>query len=334
MRRRDVIAGIGGAVAGPSVLWSLPARAQQPRLVGMLMNGNSNEPALQANVTAFTQGLRDLRWVEGANLRLEIRWNGGSAERARSFASELIRLSPAAILSASTTNLLALRNATNTIPVVFLQVSDPVMQGFVPNLTRPGGNATGFSAYEFSIGGKWLELLKQIAPGLTQVSMMVNPDTAPQSKFFMKAIEAAAPTFNVRIEAAPVRSMPDIEHAIVDAAHKGAGIIIPTDSYTRVRGQQVAETALKSRVPVIAAFPEFIDQGGLMYYGPSSIENLTEQYRQAASYVDRILKGAKPGDLPIQGATKFSLFINRKTAAMLGLDIPARLLFTADRVIE
>jgi putative ABC transport system substrate-binding protein len=304
------------------------------RLIAVLMNGNSNEPALQANVAAFTQGLRDLGWVDGRNLRLEIRWNGGNVERARNFASELIGLSPAAIMSASTTNLLALRNATNTIPIVFLQVSDPVVQGFVPNLTKPSGNVTGFSAYEFSIGGKWLELLKQIAPRLAHVSMVVNPDTAPQSKFFMKAIEAAAPAVNVRVEGAPVRSMPDIERAIVNAGQKGAGIIIPTDSYTRGHGQQIADIALKSRVPVIAAFPEFIDQGGLMFYGPSSIENLTEQYRQAASYVDRILKGAKPGDLPIQGATKFSLFINRKTATVLGLEIPSRLLFTADKVIE
>jgi putative tryptophan/tyrosine transport system substrate-binding protein len=329
VRRREFIVLLGGAAT-----WPFAAHAQQTRLVGILMNGNANEPNLQANVKAFTQGLADLGWVEGKNLRLEIRWNGGNAERARSFASELTTLSPAAIMSASTTNLLALRNATSTIPIVFLQVSDPVAQGFVSNLTKPGGNATGFSAYEFSIGGKWLELLKEIAPRLTHVAMMVNPDTAPQSRFFMKAIEAAAPAFSMRVEAAPVRAMSEIERAIEVAGQQGNGIIIPTDSYTRTRGAQIAEIALKRRVPVIGAFPEFIDQGGLMYYGPSSVENLAEQYRQAATYADRILKGAKPGDLPIQGATKFSLFINRKTATAFGLEIPPRLLFTADRVIE
>ncbi len=330
MRRREFIACLGAAAA----MWPLAAGAQQARLVGILMNGNSNEFVLQANVKAFVQGLADLGWVEGKNLRLEIRWNGGNAERARNFASELIALSPAAIMSASTTNLLALRNATNTIPIVFLQVSDPVAQGFVPSLTKPGGNTTGFSAFEFSIGGKWLELLKEIVPRLARVAVVVNPDTSPQSQFFMKAIQSAAPAFNVSVEEASVRAMSDIQRAIERAGQQATGIIIPTDSYTRMRGPQIAETALKLRVPVIAAFPEFIDQGGLMYYGPSSVENLIEQYRQAASYVDRILKGAKPGDLPIQGATKFSLFINRKTATAFGLEIPPRLLFTADRVIE
>jgi putative tryptophan/tyrosine transport system substrate-binding protein len=173
-----------------------------------------------------------------------------------------------------------------------------------------------------------------MAPRLTRVAMMVNPDTSPQSRFFTRAIEVAAPAFNVRFEAAPVRTIPDIERAMEAAGQQGTGIIIPTDSYTRVNGPRIADIALKSRVPVIGAFPEFIDQGGLMFYGPSSIEYLTEQYRQAASYVDRILKGAKPGELPIQGASKFSLFINRKTATALGLEIPPRLLFTADRVIE
>jgi putative ABC transport system substrate-binding protein len=236
---------------------------------------------------------------------------------------------------ASTTNFLSLRKATRTVPLVFLQVSDPVMQGFVPNLTKPGGNATGFSAYEFSIGGKWLELLKQMAPSLTRVAVAFNPDTSPQSSFFMRAIEAAAPAFNVSVEAARVRTVTELDRAIEgEAGQRTSGVILTTDSFTRTRGPHIAELALKSRVPVIGAFPEFIDQGGLMYYGPTSLEHLTDQFRQAASYVDRILKGAKPGDLPIQNATKFSLFINRKTATALGLEIPPRLLFTAEKVIE
>jgi len=331
MRRREFIAGLGGAAA----LWPFAAHPQQTRVVGLLMNGNSNELPLQANVKAFADRLSQLGWVEGNNLRLEVRWHGGNVESARNFAAELVALKPAVITPASTTNLLALRNATNTIPIVFLQVSDPVAQGFVPNLTKPGGNSTGFSAYEFSIGGKWLDLLKEISPGLARVAVMSNHETSPQSKFFIRAIEAAASGLKVRVDQASVRSMADIESAIENAARQPAGgIIVPTDSYTRVRGERIAELALKHKVPAIGAFPEFIDQGGLMYYGPSWADNLIEQFRYAAGYVDRILKGTKPGDLPVQSADKFVLFINRKTATTFGLEIPPKLLFTADKVIE
>jgi putative ABC transport system substrate-binding protein len=316
-------------------IWPLAAPAQQTRLVGVLMNGNSNELPLQGFVAAFVQGLRDRGWTEGKNLKLEFRWNGGNAERARNFASDLVALSPAAIMCASTANLLALKNATTTIPIVFVQVSDPVAQGFVSSLTRPGGNATGFIAFEFSIGGKWLELLKQIAPGVAHVAVMSNPETSPQTRFFIRAIEAAASGFNMRVEAAPVRSMQDIERAIEKVASEPNGcIIVPTDSYTRTRGQQIAALALKFRVPMIAAYSEFIDHGGLMFYGPTANERLDDQFREAASYTDRILKGTKPGDLPVQAPSKFSLFINRKTATAFGLEIPPRLLFTADKVIE
>jgi putative ABC transport system substrate-binding protein len=332
MRRREFIAMLGGGVAAA---WPLAAAAQQTRMVAVLMNGNSNEPPLQANVAAFTARLRELGWVEGKNLRLEIRWNGGSVERARRFASDLIALKPAAILSSSTTNLLALKNETSTIPIVFLQVSDPVVQGFVPNVTRPGGNATGFSNYEFSVGGKWLELLKQIAPTLGRVAVMSNTDTSPQTRFFGRAIEDAAPGFKISVVTTPVRSTEDIERTIQNVASEpNGGIIVPTDSFTRTRGDRIAAMAFKLRVPVIAAFSEFVDQGGLMYYGPAANENMLEQFSQAAAYVDRILKGEKPGDLPVQAAAKFSLYINRKTATAFGLEIPPRLLFTADKVIE
>jgi putative ABC transport system substrate-binding protein len=329
MRRRAFLAILGG------VAWPLAVHAQSTRLVGVLMNGNSNEASLQANLTGLTEGLRDLGLVEGRNLRLEVRWNGGNAERARSFASELIAMKPAAIVSASTTNLLALKNATNSIPIIFLQVSDPVAQGFVQSVTKPGGNATGFSAYEFSIGSKWLDLLRELSPSMTRVVVMVNPDTSPQSKFFMRAIESAAARFKVSAELSPVRSADDIGRVFQGIAEKpGVGMIIPTDSYTRTRGERIAELALKARIPVIAAFSEFVDEGGLMFYGPSAADYMPDQFRQAASYVDRILKGAKPGDLPVQSASKFVLFINRKTSAALGLEIPPKLLFTADKVIE
>jgi putative ABC transport system substrate-binding protein len=188
---------------------------------------------------------------------------------------------------------------------------------------------------EFSIGGKWLELLREVAPKLTRVAVMSNPDTAPQTRYFVRAIETAASRFNVAVEAAPIRSLEDIESAFDKiASQPNGGIIVPTDSFSRTRGERIAALALKRRVPVIGAFAEFIDQGGLMYYGAASNENQADQFRDAAAYVDRILKGARPGDLPIQSASEFSLFINRKTATALGLEIPPKLLFTADRVIE
>jgi putative ABC transport system substrate-binding protein len=331
MKRRRFIAGFCGTIAA----WPLAAYSQQLRVVGILMNGSAHEPALEVNVTAVTQALRALGWVEGSNLRLEIRWNDGSADRARAHASELVGLAPSVILTASTNNLRAAQNASRIVPIVFLQVSDPVAQGFVSSVTKPGGNLTGFSALEFSIGGKWLELLQLMSPKLVRVGVMSNPETSPQSKFFQAAIEAAGRSFGVQVSAAPVRNDADIERVIENLGRQqDGGLILPTDSFTRLRRRLVVEQALRHRVPMISAFPEFIDEGGLMFYGPSSIENIEDQFRQAASYIDRILKGEKPGDLPIQGASKFSLFINRKTATALGLEIPARLHFTADKVIE
>jgi putative ABC transport system substrate-binding protein len=335
MRRREFITLLGGAAAASSSLWPRTARAQQTRLVGVLMNGSVKEAQLQANVTAFMNGLRDLGWVEGRNLRLNVRYNEGNAASARMQAAELVALAPEVILSASTTNLRALQGATRVIPIVFLQVSDPVMQGFVATITKPGGNITGFSAYEFSIGGKWLELLKQMSPGLARVGVMSNPDTSPQSELFIRAIEAAAPSFGLQVAAAPVRTIEDIEAVTKSYGSQGSGgLILPTDSFTRLHLKTIAERAIQFRMPVIAAFPEFVDDGGLMFYGTTTREQLAIQFRAAASYVDRILKGAKPGDLPVQGATTYGLFINRKTATALGLEIPARLLFTAERVIE
>ena len=330
MRRREFIKTFGVGVA----TWPLAAQAQPTRLVGLLMNGNPGEPAVQANVAAFVRGLAARGWLEGKNLQLEIRWNGGTRERAQANASEIVGLAPDVILAASTTNLMAGQLATRAIPIVFLQVSDPVAQGFVKSITKPEGNITGFSAYEFSVGGKWLELLKLIAPGVTRVGVMFNPDTSPQSKFFLSAVEAAGSTFGVGVAAIPVRTPGEIEAGIQDLSGKSGGLILPTDTFTRIRQQQIAAMAAQHRVPSLSASPEFIDAGGLMFYGPSMAELSAEQFDQAAAYVDRILKGAKPGELPIQSATKFSLFINRKTATALGLEIPARLLFTAERVIE
>jgi putative ABC transport system substrate-binding protein len=299
------------------------------------MNGNVGEPLLQSNVNALLDGLRAHGWVDGRNLRIEYRWNNGNADRANALAQDLVKLAPDAILCASTTNLLALRRATSSIPVVFLQVSDPVAQGLIVDVTHPGGNLTGFSMYEYSIGGKWLELLKEIAPKLDRVAVISNPDTSPQTKLFQRAIESAAPAFGIAVTAAPVRTDADLIRAIeaLSGSNPG-GAILPTDSFTRVRQGRIAELANQARVPTLAASADFIDDGGLMFYGTGSVMMLREQFREAGDYINRILKGAKPGDLPVQGATKFELAINRKTAATLGLEIPPKLLFTADRVIE
>jgi putative ABC transport system substrate-binding protein len=237
------------------------------------------------------------------------------------------------ILTASTTNLTVVRDATSTIPVVFVQVSDPVEQGFVASVVKPGGNLTGFSMYEFSIGGKWLDLLKEAAPGLARVAVMFNPDTSPQSKFFMRSVESAAGSLGMQAMAVPVRTTADVESALeIFARQPNGGLMLPTDTFTRLRQKLIADVADRLRLPSIASTDDFAKDGGLMDYG--AIVNLIEHFRQAASYVDRILKGAKPDDLPVQRADKYTLTINLKTAKALGLTIPLPLLGLADKVIE
>jgi putative ABC transport system substrate-binding protein len=266
-------------------------------------------------------------------VRIEVRWNAGDAQLARIYAAQLIGLQPDAILAASTTNLIAVREATSAVPVVFTQVSDPVAQGFVTSVTRPGGNLTGFSQYEFSIGGKWLDLLKEAAPGIARVAVMFNPETSPQSKFFMRAVEAAASSLGVKVVMAAVGTTADIEPAIESFAREpNGGLMLPTDSFTRLRLNLIAELANRHRLPAIATNDDFPKEGGLMYYG--SNVNLPDTFRQAASYVDRILKGTKPGDLPVQLADKYTLVINLKTAKALGLNIPLPLTGLADELIE
>jgi putative ABC transport system substrate-binding protein len=328
IKRRDFITLLGGAVA-----WPLAARAQQMRRVGVLMNAAATDAIPVSYVVAFVRALAQLGWSEGQNLRVDVRWNAGDASLARIYAAQLIGLQPDVILSASTTNLMILRQATNTIPIVFVQVSDPVAQGFVASVTKPGGNLTGFSMYEFSVAGKWLDLLKEIAPGLARVAVMSNPDTSPQSKFFMRSVEAAAPSLGVQAVAVPVRSTGEIETALQEFARQpNGGLIMPTDSFSFLRSKLIAELAQRHRLPSISAYVNFAKDGGLMDYGANV--NLPEQFRQAASYVDRILKGEKPGDLPVQRADKYTLVLNLKTAKALGLTVPLPLLGLADEVIE
>jgi putative tryptophan/tyrosine transport system substrate-binding protein len=331
MKRRQFITLLGGAAA-----WPVAARAQQPdrvRRVGVLMNSAATDAAWHSYLIAFVQGLHQSGWTEGQNLRIDIRWSAGDSALARIYAAQLIGLMPDAILASSTTNLMVIQQATSATPVVFVAVSDPVAQGFVANLTRPGGNLTGFGMYEFSVGGKWVDLLKEMAPKLARVGVMFNPDTSPQSKFFMRSIEAAAPSLGVEVITLSVRATGDIEPAIENFARApNGGLVLPTDSFIRLRQTLIVELASRHRLPAVSADEDFARNGGLMYYGATI--NLLDQFRQAANYVDRILKGTKPGDLPVQRADKYTLGINLKTAKALGLTAPLPLLGLADEVIE
>jgi putative tryptophan/tyrosine transport system substrate-binding protein len=260
------------------------------------------------------------------------RWNAGDAELARIYAAQLIGLMPDVILAASTIGLTTIGQATNTVPVVFVQLADPVAQGFVPSLRQPGGNLTGFSLLEFSLGGKWLDLLKQIAPGLRRVEVMFNPDVALYAKFFMPVIETTAQSLGAQAIAAPIRAAADIEPALAEfASVPNGGLIVLNDSFTRLHYSLITAAAQRYRLPSIAGRSGFA-KGGLMEYGADI--NLVDQYREAATYVDRILKGSKPGELPVQAPTKFRFVINLKTANALGLTIPETLLATADEVIQ
>ncbi len=329
--RRKFLATLGGVAA-----WPLAVRAQQPdraKRLGVLMNSAATDATYQSYLAAFAAALHQLGWIEGENIRVDVRWSAGDAALARIYAAQLIGLMPDVILASSTNNLKAIREATSTIPVVFVQVSDPVAQGFVANMTKPGGNITGFSMYEFAIGSKWLDLLKEVAPGLARVALMFNPETSPQSQFFMRSIEAAAPSLGVQSVAVPVRATADIEAAIESfAGAPNGGLILPTDSFILLRYRLIAELAARHRLPSISAQSQFAREGGLMSYGADI--NMTNQLRLAASYVDRILKGAKPGDLPIQRADKYALTINLKTARALGLTVPLPVSGLADEVIE
>jgi putative tryptophan/tyrosine transport system substrate-binding protein len=334
MRRREFIAVLDGAVA-----WPVVARAQAVkgmRRIGVLMNAEETRPLERTCVAAFTDALSNLGWMDGRNLDIELRWNDADAERARTYATDLVGLAPDAILVASTTNLLALQRATQSIPIVFVVVSDPVAQGIVTNLNRPGGNVTGFSYTEFSVGGKWVEMLKQISPELVRVAVMSNPHISPQTKFFLAAIETAAPTFDVQVIAAPVRTIADIESAIENFSRRpNGGLIVLTDGFTTLHAKLIAELASRYRLPSIFAEDHSTLEGdGLMYYGSGSASSTIDQYRHAAAYVDRILRGTKPGDLPVQLATSYKLIINLKTAKALGLTVPISLLGRADEVIE
>ena len=330
MRRREFLGVLGGAAAA----WPFAARAQQAervRRVGVLVGFAESDPAVQSWLAAFRAALAKLGWKEGSNLQIELRWGGDDPDRMKKFAKELVNLRPDAILSVTTPVTGVLIRETQTIPIVLLNVADPIASGFVTSLARPGGNVTGFALYEPAMGGKWLELLKQVAPGVTRVALLYNPATSVPIKFYMASIQAAASAFAVQTSAAPVHSKDEIEDVIAaHASNPGAGLIVMPDLFNTVNRERIITLAARYRVPAIYFFRSFADSGGLLSYGG----DFAEQYPQAAGYIDRILKGEKPADLPIQMPTKVALVINLKTANALGLDVPLQVQQRADEVIE
>ena len=329
MRRREFITFLGGAATA----WPLPAWAQQrgQRRLGVLIQGKPTDESYRSFLTAFVDAFQKLGWIDGQNIRIDYRWSADDAELANFYAAELVALNPDVILASTTSNLIALQRVNHAIPMVFTSVSDPVEQGFVQSLARPGGNITGFTAFEFSIGARWLDLLNQLVPGLTRVFVMFNPETSLQSTFFMRSIEAAAPAFGMQAMAAPVHEPADIQPVIESLARAShGGLIVPPDTLTRLRRDLIAGLTIRYRVPAITQSEDWVRSGALMSYGLDGLA----PFRGAASYVDRILKGEKPADLPVQNPTKYELGINLKTAKALGLTVPNTLLATADEVIE
>jgi putative ABC transport system substrate-binding protein len=326
MRRREFMALLGSTATA----WPLTARAQQRR-IGALIGFTETDPDVQSWVATFRGALAKLGWTEGSNLQIEVRWTGYDSDKMKTFAKELVDLRPDAILSVTTPVTGALIRETQTIPIVIATVADPISSGFVTNLGRPGGNVTGFALYEPSMGGKWLEFLKRIAPGVTRVALLFNPATTVPVKFYMSSIEAAASSFAIQASTAPVHAKEEIEGVIAAlAGNPGAGLIVMPDLFNTINRDLIIAVAARYRVPAIYFFRSFADSGGLASYGP----DFAPQYPQAAEYIDRILKGEKPGDLPIQMPVTVPLIINLKTANALGLDVPLRLLNAADEVIE
>jgi putative ABC transport system substrate-binding protein len=330
MKRRAFIMLLGGAAAG----WPLAVRAQQPgsiRRIGVLMGWAESDPEAKADLAAFVQGLAQLGWADGRNVRIDYRWANGDVDRMRTFAKELAELRPDVILANTTPATVALQRETRTIPIVFVIVSDPVGAGLVASLPRPGGNITGFINIEASLGGKWLELLKEIAPAVRRVAIMFNPDTAPGGgSYFLSPFEMAARSIAVEPITAPVRSDAEIENVISSLGREQGGLVVMTDGYMTVHRGPIISLAARNHVPAIYAESFSAKDGGLLSYGANSLD----VFRHAAPYVDRILRGVTPSDLPVQVPSLFELVINLKTAKALGLAVPPSLLANADEVIE
>jgi putative ABC transport system substrate-binding protein len=331
MRRREFIVLLGSSAAA----WPLAARAQQQdgmRRIGVLMGYPDSDLEGPAFLAAFRERLEKLGWVEDRNIRFDTRWvRPEDAEARRRFAKELVALQPDLILSSVTPTTAALLEQTRTIPIVFATVSDPVGSGFVASLARPGGNVTGFQAMVGSLGGKWLELLKEIAPRVTRVAILFNPAVAPYIESYLNPLKAAASSFAVEVIVTPVRDSSELESVVsAQAREPNGGLIVIPDTFTDVHRAEIASLAARSGLPAVYPRRIFTEVGGLLSYGIDQLES----YRQAATYVDRILKGAKPSELPVQAPVKFELAINLKAAKALGLTVPESFVQRADDVIE
>jgi putative tryptophan/tyrosine transport system substrate-binding protein len=330
IKRREFITLIGGAAA-----WPLAARAQQQpermRRIGVLMSQSADHPDALAQVSAFAQGLQERGWTVGGNARIDYRWGAGDLDRFRKYAAELVALAPDVILATAGSIVGALQQVSRTVPIVFVTTIDPVGGGWVESLARPGGNATGFTAYEFSMSGKWLELLKEIAPRVTRVAVIRDPSVPAGSGGF-DAIQTVAPLFGVELTPIGVRDAGEIERGITAFARGSNGglIMVGPPSSVQLHRDLIIALAAQHRLPAVYGGRFYVTIGGLLAYVPDPID----QYRRAAGYVDRILKGEKPADLPVQAPTKFELAINLKTAKALGLEVPPTLLARADEVIE
>ena len=330
MRRRDFIALLSG-VAGN---WPLAARAQpvgSTRLIGVLMGWPESFPRAQSWLTAFRSALSKLGWMEGNNIRIEFRWGAADADKMKTLAKELVDLRPDAIFSQTTPAIGALARETQAVPIIFVLVSDPIGSGFAASLAHPSKNITGFTGNDPAIGGKWMELLKEIAPQTARVMLLFNPTTAPQLKFYLPSIKATASSVAVEVSDAPVHAKEEIEGVMAAQARTpGGGLIVMPDPFTNTNAELIIALAARYKVPAIFNEPFHGGLGGLISYGT----DFAELFRQAAEYIDRVLKGAKPGELPIQQPTKYELVINLKTAKALGLTIPESVLSLADEVIE
>jgi putative ABC transport system substrate-binding protein len=330
MRRREFIAGLGGAA-----VWPMVARAQQTdpmRRIGVLMGYDESDPEGRARLSGFTQGLTELGWTEGRNVRVDVLWAADNVDRVRALAKELVDLQPNVILASNTPTTAALQRETRIIPIVFSAVSDPVGEGFIASISRPGGNITGLATFEASLTGKWLQLLTEIAPGIKRAAIMFNPDNSSSGgSYYLKVFETAARALKVVPITAPVHSDAEIETVITSLGREpGGGLVVPVDAFTSNHRELIILLAARNSVPTVYSQSRPIRDGGLLSYGP----NMVEPFYRSANYVDRILRGAKPSELPVQLPIKFEMALNAKTAKALGLTVPQSILLSAEEVIE
>jgi putative ABC transport system substrate-binding protein len=330
VKRREFTRLLGGA----TVAWSVAAHAQQTervRRIGVLTSSAESDQEGQSSLAAFREGLRKLGWMEGRNSEIDIRWAAADVELMKRFAKELVTLQPDLILTSSTPATAAMLQQTRTIPIIFVLVADPVGSGFVASLPRPGGNATGFTPIVGSLGGKWVELLKEIAPRVARVTLLFNPPTATFVEGYLNPFKAAAASLGAEAIVAPVNDMPGVESLVTtEAREPSSGLVVIPDAFTVGHRAEITALAARYHVPAVYWSRSFAEVGGLISYGPY----IVDEYRRAASYADRILHGSKPSELPVQAPVKFELVVNLKTAKALGLEIPPSLLARADEVIE